>query len=391
MRKVVAKPSREKRNERGNALRKVANAFQSFRPAREVLRVVRAVPTCFVQLDHATGVGGLPIERFMLVHGPSNEGKTAFVQGLMKSFLRREHFAMFIDAEQTTPITWTQELMGVALAGSDRFFAERPTTYENTVKHVREFLLTVDSERTAGRLDPDTSAIVVVDSLRKLVPEKIFDKIAGETKKAANSKQLVGIDGMGGRAAQLKAALNAAWMDELVPLLARTQTAFVAITRESEDPNADQWAKMTGNDFKVGGGKAIVYDSSLVFRVERAGYVTDGAEEKKTMFGERHRVTVRKTKVAGREDQRSWFNFYTSNGKLVPSGFDPARDVIELAQKFGVIDVNGSWLSFQGQKLGQGMNSAVKNLTSNADLFSDLEVAVRSKFKPVPDADGVIS
>ena len=66
--------------------RVVAARFKGFQPAAEVLTKVRAVPTIFPQFDHATKVGGLPVERFMLVHGPSANGKSTMVLGLIRSF-----------------------------------------------------------------------------------------------------------------------------------------------------------------------------------------------------------------------------------------------------------------------------------------------------------------
>jgi len=234
--------------DRRSKLAAVAERFKAFRPAHEALTRVRAVPTIFVQFDHATGVGGLPIERFTLLHGPSGHGKSAVALGFVRSFLERDHFALYVDAERTTPGTWVEELLGKDLAHHPGFFAKRPRTYEETVEEVRRFVTTLAEAREAGELPEDTSALVVVDSLRKLVPEGILKKI---------SKDDGGVDGMGGRAAQIKAAMNAAWLDELVPLLEDTGTAVVAIARESEDTNADVWAKRTGQDFKVGGGKAI--------------------------------------------------------------------------------------------------------------------------------------
>jgi hypothetical protein len=40
--------------------------------------------------------------------------------------------------------------------------------------------------------------------------------------------------------------MNSAWMDEIVPLLEETKTAMVIIARETDDPDADQAAKMWG-------------------------------------------------------------------------------------------------------------------------------------------------
>jgi RecA/RadA recombinase len=375
--------------DRRKAFAAVAERFKAFRPAREVLSRVRAVPTIFHQFDHATGVGGLPIERFMLLHGPSSHGKTTFAIGLMKSFLERDHFVLFIDAERTTPITWVDQMMGSELASHPGFFAKRPKSYEETVDDVRAFAHTLAEARDAEEISPETSALIVVDSLRKLVPENIMKKIAKDDGKG-------GVDGMGGRAAQIKAAMNSAWLDELVPLLEDTGTGFIAIARETEDPAADVWAKRFGNDYKVGGGKAVYYDASLVMRVERAAYVGEKAEDgsRGETYGERHRVTIRKTKIAGREDRQTVCYFHTSNGVLVPTGFDTARDLVELAESFDIIESKGAWLKW-GQHKWNGRHAAVKKLSAEPAQLAQLGEEVRAKFEqkaPIEiDEDGVVT
>ncbi len=386
MRKRVMSASRDSRLD---GIMRASKAFNGFRPAHSVLRVVRAVPTRFVQFDHATRVDGLPIERFILLHGPSGEGKTYVSLGLIDSFLALDHYAMLVDAERTTPITWPDQLMGER-ARHPGFFAVRPKTYEETVQKVRDFVVTLKDQRDKGVIHEDTTALIVVDSLRKLVPANILAKIIKDTEKH-------GIDGMGGRAAQIKAAMNAQWLDELIPLLEETRTAFIAIARETDDGDADKWAKMAGNDFKVGGGKAVYYDASMVIRAERAAYVTDGGDDdgkNKKVFGERHRLTIRKTKVSGHEEKQTSCYFHTSNGVLTPFGFDRARDVIELAERFDIIRSPGSRYVHGDQKLGHGINNAVKNLNGNPEYLKLIEDEVRAQFqkqKPIEhDADGVI-
>lgn len=373
------------------SIEQAAKAFDQFRPARDVLTVVRAVPTCMVQFDHATRVKGLPIERFGLIHGPSAEGKTKFALSLIRSFLALNHFALLIDAERTTPITFARIMMG-PLADHPYFFAMRPKTYEDTVEAVRKFVIMVKHQRDAGNVPPNTSAIVITDSIRKLVPEGLLKKLFGEVYEGANSrrrKQLErgkGIDGVGGRAAQIKAAMNAQWLDELTPLLEETGTAFLPIARETEDPDADVMSKMLGRNYKVGGGRALYYDASLVVRVERASYVQDAGDDdgrNRKVFGERHALTIRKTKVSAQDDKQTLCYFHTSNGVLVPEGFDRARDVLELGVKFNVVEQNGSWFNFREQRIAQGAHGAVRALTDNDALLEEIEATVRSKFDDV--------
>jgi RecA/RadA recombinase len=383
----------EKAKEHRSALHSVAKAFDSFRPASSVLTRVRGVRTIFPQFDFATKVGGLPVERFMLMHGPSNEGKTYASLGFVQSFLMQDHFGMLVDAERTTPITWVEQIMG-KLANHPGFFALRPDTYEETVSEIRKWLNTIISLRQSGDIKPDTSALIVVDSLRKLVPANILAKIMKGDKKS-------GVDGMGGRSAQIKAAMNAAWMDELVPLLEKAQAGCIAIAREMEDPEASMWDRKFGNAFKVGGGKAVYYDSSLVMRVERAAYIhekdkpsaDDADKSRGKVFGERHRITIRKTKVAGREDKQTVAHFHTSNGNFIPFGFDRARDVVELATSLEVIKKKGTWLTW-GRHRWQGVHAAVRKL-HGTPVLDELEQETRDMFQVIEpaefDADGVVS
>jgi RecA/RadA recombinase len=210
--------------DRLDAVGKVAGRLTTWRPATEVLTRVEAQPTIFVQLDEATRVGGWPIQRFGLIHGPSNGGKTALCVGLGKSFLQAGGFFAFIDAEMTTPADWLQKLMG-EYASSPGFVAARPRNYEAAVDGVREFAETIANARAAGELPEESTGLIVVDSIRKLVPERLLAKIMKHGAEGDKGS----IDGAGGRAGQMRAAINAQWLDELVPLLYHTRCAMIFV------------------------------------------------------------------------------------------------------------------------------------------------------------------
>jgi recombination protein RecA len=358
------------------AFGRLMNKMEGWKPAPEVLLSVRSVPTIFPQFDWVTGVGGLPLERVVVVTGPSNHGKSAFALGLASSFVQSGHLAGYEDAEQTTTVDWARELMR-EFADDPRFMAMRPTSYEAAVEATNVFCHNIADAREAGDLPEGAGGVVIVDSLRKLVPEKIMKEI---NKDSLGS----GIDGMNGRAGQIRALYNGAWLDILVPLMASTGCTVVLIVREVDDPNADPWDKKFGNDFKITGGKSLIYESSLLLRITRAGWVTDGKKKDEggdgKIYGERHKVTILKTKVAGKEERTPSGFFHTSNGLLVPAGFDRARDVIDLAIKFDIVKVNGSWYSYGPDRLGQGLNNAVETLASNEVLLDTIEKACRTVF-----------
>lgn len=359
-------------SERLRAMGRVASRITGFKPAKEVLTKVRAHPTIFPLYDRATKVGGHPMERISLIHGPSNHGKTAFVHGLGLSYLMASDFYVYVDAEYTTPEEWLTMLMA-DYSDHPGFIASRPTSYEDTVDSVRQALNTIAEAREKGELAPECTALVVVDSIQKLVPQNLMRKLLKSIKEH-------GLDGASGRGAMIKAAMNAQWLNELVPLLYHTKASMVFISREYEQ--AVDLKKLrdpgSGIDYKIGGGKGLIYESSLVGRVTRS-WVKEGTGKDTQVFGERHAVAITKTKVGGKEDKIETGYFHTSNGILVPAGFDRARDVVELAIDSGHIVKSGAWLRCDAlKKKWNGVNKAVVDLTNNRELLDTLEGEARA-------------
>lgn len=367
----------------------VAATMKHFRHASEVLTTVSAVPTIFPQYDIATRVMGHPIARFCRLRGPSNEGKTTFMIGLMLSFLQKGHFVGFADAERTTPPEWLGELMG-DYKDHPAFLALPVTTYEATVDAVRDYCETIANARDRGDIPEETSGIICIDSIRKLVPKNLLKTLMTEgsseepiKKKGRRvSSKSKGVDGFGGRAAQMKAALNAAWSDELIPLLANTKCAMLIIARETEDPNADQFSE----GLKVGGGSALFYDASLDIRVTRS-FITDEAD-KRVMLGERHRIEIRKTKIGRKELKTPFGYFHTSNGIASPVGFDRARDVLELAKEHDVVKGGGGSYRFDSSMFAKGEDNALQYLRENPDFMQEVELEARRVASSKWVADG---
>lgn len=349
------------------SLAAVAATFKGFRPAPEVLRNIQSVPTIFPQYNAMTKVAGHPLARITLVHGPSSEGKSSFTLGLGLSFLQRNHFFGLVDAERTTPPEWLRGLMG-SHAEHPGFVALPSSTYEETVDGVRDFCDRIAEARGKGQLPEQTSGLIVVDSLRKLVPKKLMEKLS---KSAGAEKN--GVDGIGGRAGQIKAALNAAWVDELVPLLADTNCSLVFIGRESANPDAG----MFDEDFRVTGGKAVFYDSALALRITRKfiPHPDEALAKTGSYVGERHQIELRKTKVGTKERKRPRVYFHTSNGVLSPAGFDRTRDVLEFGLDTGVIDRKGSWYWFDGDKIGNGEFATLRRLWDAPEVVGAIERA----------------
>jgi hypothetical protein len=325
----------------------------------------------------ATCIAVAAKDRLYVADGFVVTHNTEFCLGVIASFLQRFHFAGLVDAERTTTDAWVRSLMG-DLADHPGFSALPVGTYEQVRVGVRDYCETIANARVKGKLPPETSGVVVVDSIRKLVPKKLWDELAkaqsaddedAKPKGGRRSKKAPGVDGMGGRAGQIKAALNAAWVDELVPLLADTRMAMVVIARETEDPDADSWS---AKSWKIGGGTALFYEASLDIRITR-GWIKAGD----CIVGEKHRLEIWKTKVAGKMDKVPEAWFHVANGTSGHVGFDRPRDVLALGIEIGAVDVEGSWVKFDKKSLGQGIESAVAKLHKDSDLLAAVEAGVR--------------
>lgn len=377
-RKPVDVPPISSRDDAMKALASVASTFgDDWRRPVEVLKRVRAVPTIMPAYDFATRVGGHPTDRVSLVHGPSGEGKTYFCAGIGLSFLRRMHFFGMIDAERTSPITWFEAMYG-ADAASPLFVASRPPTYEDTVEAVESFCMRIGDAKVKGLIPKETSGVIVIDSVKKLVPKKLKEIIDKDVAKN-------GMDGLSGRMGQYKAQLNGIFMDRIVPVLDQTGTALVLIARETKDANATTHEKNRGEDWIVGGGAALIFDASIQARVELGKLIYDreyvqGGDNNRTLYGERHDLKIHKTKVSAKMERVTVGNFHTSNGAWVPEGFDGGRDLVELGKRLGVVKTTGGgWHQFGGKKW-RSSHSMVKDISVDPKWFAKLDEAVRGRF-----------
>jgi RecA/RadA recombinase len=369
-----------------DAFSEIAKRSKSFRPARQVLRRVRAVPTIFPAVDFKTRVGGWPIDRITLVHGPSAKGKTVFTHGLGLSFLRRGHAYAFIDAEHTTPIPWMEMIFGEH-ADNSHFIASRPDNYEQATDDVDRIANGIAEARQAGKLPPWFTCFFVVDSLGCLVPQDLLAKME---KHAAESKD-GSVDGMRGASGMIQAAYNKSWLRRLVPLMSSTGCGIAIIVREAVDMNASANDRKFGKDWKMTGGVSGFYEASLDVRVAGARMLheaksEEGKKNTSPVTGELHTVEIYKTKVSAREAEIERTFFHTSNGLWTPEGFDRARDLLELGKLLGVIKVSGAWTSFGGRRF-QGEKKFLQSAVP--EYLDTLEAACREKFGAEKIADVV--
>lgn len=365
-----AKPRAKTLERDQKALEQIEKKFGMWSRPEKVLSPVRAVPTIFPAVDAAMGCGGLPLERYILVHGPSGKGKSKLVLGFGLSFLEAGHVFGLLEPEATTPFGWVHDIMGT-LADSPNFQALRPSSYEEAVDATRELFLGTKQLREAKRspLDSGARALVVLDAITKLAPKSLVEKLLAE------GAEKVGVDAMNGSGGRYIAALNAAWTRELTGLLYQTGSTFVAVARERVNQNP------RGAKYEVTGGQSLIFEASIRLRVSYTKPVKIGP----TQIGTKHMVDVLKLKVADDTIERVEAFFHTSNGAGgYPAGFDRARDVWELARETGAVkhfkrkNVVG-FETFDGEILPDDPEANMKALRESAPSMKALEDEARRR------------
>lgn len=342
-RKKAAEKTR-RHQDQADALISLAEGSKRARMMSEV-GAFRAVPTIFTGFNRASTVGGAPLSCLYLVHGPSGDGKTTWLLGLIVSFQAIGGLCAFIDAEMSADThRWFRQIgvdpsrcVYVGRTGEEDV---PPLTYEEVVDEVDGLIARYKAGKKDGRIAPGTPLIIVVDSISRMVPAALMKRLQKDGPAALRS-------GFG----REQANMNKVWLAELGTKIGDDDILFAVIAHELET-DGNQWTP----DYKVRGGGALIYDTMMRVRVTFAGQVRDLADKSSSMVGKRHSAILLKNKHGSPYEK---FTFYTSNGKgLAPAGLDPVREIVHEALFRGRLEgpdpknlTTGSRLKWKGRKM----------------------------------------
>ncbi|KKT76734.1 MAG: Protein RecA, partial [Parcubacteria group bacterium GW2011_GWF2_44_7] len=125
---------------------------------------------------------------------------------------------------------------------------------------------------------------------------------------------------------------------------------------------------MFGNPEETPGGKALKFFSSVRLEVRRSAQIKQG----ENIIGNRVKAKVVKNKVAA--------PFRTAEFDIMYNeGISYEGDVINTAIKYALVSKSGSWIIYNDQKLGQGMEAAKKFLRENPKITTELAKLVKAK------------
>jgi len=100
--------------------------------------------------------------------------------------------------------------------------------------------------------------------------------------------------------------------------------------------------------------------------IRRIGQIKSGED----VVGNRARIKVVKNKIAPPFRQAEFDIMYNA-------GISKSGDVLDLAVGKGIIEKSGAWFALEGQKIGQGRESAKKYLEDNPKVMQKLAGKIR--------------
>jgi recombination protein RecA len=295
--------------------------------SKDALVPVSVISTGSISLDAALGVGGLPRGRVIEVFGPESSGKTTIALQVIAEAQKMGGIAAFIDVEHALDPAYAKKL-GVDI---DNLLVSQPDYGEQALEITNHLT-------GSGQID-----VLVVDSVAALVPKAELDGEMGDSH-------------MG-----LQARLMSQALRKLTGVVSKSRTCLIFINQIREKIGV-----MFGNPETTTGGRALKFYATVRLDIRRIAAIKDGD----AVIGNRTRVKVVKNKVAAPFREAEFDIIYGE-------GISKEGDLIDLGVAQNVIEKSGSWISYKGERIGQGRENARQFLKDNADIRQTIDTELR--------------
>ena len=293
---------------------------------------VPAISTSALTLDLALGIGGVPRGRVIEVFGPESSGQTTWVLHIIANVRKAGGMAAFIDTEHALDPAYARKI-GVNL---DELLVSQPDSGEEALQ-ITETLVKSNS------LD-----IVVVDSVAALAPKA---ELEGQ---------------MGDSHVGLQARLMSQALRKLTGAINKSKCCCIFTNQIREKIGV-----MFGNPETTPGGRALKFYASVRLDVRRIGAIKDSTSK---VIGNRTKVKVVKNKVAPPFTEAEFDILYAE-------GISWTGSIVDAAIQYGLLEKRGSWLSFEGEQVGQGRDAARDALKADPEMQEKLLKKIREKAK----------
>lgn len=293
-------------------------------------KAVAVIPTGSVAIDLALGVGGLPRGRICEIYGPESSGKTTFCLSLIAEAQRRGGNAVFVDVEHALDPRYAR-VLGVDI---DNLMVSQPESGEDAL-NITETLI------RSGAID-----VVVIDSVAALVAKS---ELEGQ---------------MGDATVGSQARLMSQAMRRLTAAISRTSCVCLFTNQIREKIGV-----MFGSPETQPGGRALKFFSSVRMDIRRIGQIKDPTGK---VMGNRTRIKVVKNKMAPPFTECEFDIMFNE-------GISKSGSLLDLGLEYGVLEKRGSYISYDGNLIGQGREASKAYLQENPETAKAIETAIMGK------------
>ncbi|MDR2387043.1 MAG: recombinase RecA [Deltaproteobacteria bacterium] len=299
---------------------------------------IAVIPSGSISLDAAIGIGGIPKGRIIEIYGPESSGKTTLALHIVAEAQKQKNsfgqpgVAAYIDAEHALDVAYARRL-GVK---TDELLISQPDHGEQALD-IAEILV------RSGSVD-----VIVIDSVAALTPEA---EINGD---------------MGDVHVGLHARLMSQALRKLTGAIHRSQTSVIFINQVRMKIGPMSY----GSPEVTTGGQALKFYSTLRLEIRRYGFVK-GAEDAKV--GSQVRVKVVKNKIAPPFKEATFEILY---GR----GISREGELIDLGVVMDIVEKNGAWFSFNGERLGNGKENSRRFLIENPEIANAIESKLKGAY-----------
>ncbi|MBQ3378673.1 MAG: recombinase RecA [Clostridia bacterium] len=287
---------------------------------------VEVIPTGSLTIDLALGRGGIPRGRITEIYGPESSGKTTVALHILASAQKQGGIVAFIDAEHALDPEYASAI-GVDM---DSLLVSQPDSGEQAFEIVEALV-------RSNAIDA-----IVIDSVAALVSNAELDGDMGDTH-------------VGRHARMMSQALK-----KLAGYINKANVAVIFINQLRQKIGV-----VYGNPEVTTGGMALKFYSSVRLDVRRGEPIKSGSE----VIGNRTRVKVVKSKISAPYREAEFDMIY---GK----GISREGELLDIAEKLGIVIKGGSWYSYGELRLGQGRDNAKEYIKSNPELYAEIEKKV---------------
>lgn len=304
------------------------------------------ISTGSIELDIATGVGGLVEGRLTEFWGADGVGKStmALLAAAEAQVKYPDKRVGWVDMEYSIDLPWVDS-HGV---DRDRWYHYQPRSSEDVADAMKKMA-------TSGLF-----SLIVLDSIGGMIPDAEMEKDADE---AVVGKQALVVTRM---------------VKTLTGVAGRTGTAVLLINQVRANLGY-------GADTTTPGGFALKHSTTHKMKFRKSGapkkMKIDGDE---VQVGQELAIRMERNRVAPPGRTANVMLLNQSTEKFGPIGVDKVDEAFEVGTRFGIIDRSGAYytLPVTGERL-QGRDDTIKALRSTPEVVAHIRTAAIDALKGV--------